>query len=198
MSYAHTDVLVYGVAVTYEEARDLLGDLGRAAFEAQRAVDFAGIKEDWQVASWDLELAHEMLAAGIDAEVSPCGTFTDLADFYDVLGVLPFLTRPGDVETITWTSSHGRVFRRTRYHVDLVCEGFDARADQSRRCLAGHTSYFGVVLGSHGYGYTDDLARLAAEDDPRIVRNFARYCEPALVARGWARAPTLREVGQVW
>lgn len=197
MSYQYTDVLVYGVAVAYEEARALLIALGHAAFEAQRALDFAGIQEEWRVASWELELAREALEAGSEADVSACGPITDFADFYDILGFLPFLTPAADIETITWTSG-GRVFRRTRYHVDLVCEGSDAHRDESKRLLPGHTSYFGVVLGSHGYGYTDDLDRLAAESDPRIVRNFERYSAPALAARGWVRAPQLHTVGQVW
>ncbi|MCB9704539.1 MAG: hypothetical protein H6711_21825 [Myxococcales bacterium] len=198
MSYQYTDVLIYGVAVSCEEARALLVELGAAAFEAQRAVDFAGIKREWEVASWSLEAGHDDLAAGFSADVEPCARCSELADFYDLLGFLPFLTPAAEVETITWSGPRGRTYSRTRYHVDLVCEGADARRDDSKRLLEGHTSYFGVVLGSHGYGYRDDLERLAAENDPRIARNFERYCRPALVARGWERAPALREVGQIW
>jgi hypothetical protein len=198
MSYQHTDVLVYGVAVAYDEARALLVDLGARAFAVERAVDFAGIKQEWRVESWDLELAHDDLAAGLVADVDPCGSFSELADFYDLLDLLPLLAPAAEVETITWTAHNGRSYSRTRYHVDLVCEGSDARADESRRLLPGHSSYFGVVLGSHGYGYTDDLRRLAAENDPRIAQNFARYCRPALVARGLERSPALHEVGQIW
>ena len=198
MSYQHTDVLVYGVAVAYDEARALLVDLGARAFAVERAVDFAGVKREWRVESWDLELAHAELSAGCSADVPPCGRFSELADFYDLLGFVPLLVPAAEVETITWTAHDGRSYSRTRYHVDLVCEGSDARADDSKRLLPGHASYLGVVLGSHGYGYRDDLQRLAAANDPRIARNFARYCRPALVARGLERQPALREVGQIW
>ncbi|MCA9659247.1 MAG: hypothetical protein KC486_12955, partial [Myxococcales bacterium] len=86
MSYQHTDVLVYGVAVAYDEARALLVDLGARAFAVERAVDFAGVKREWRVESWDLELAHAELSAGCSADVPPCGRFSELADFYDLLG----------------------------------------------------------------------------------------------------------------
>jgi hypothetical protein len=198
VSYQYTDVLVYGVAVSCEEAQALLVELGAAAFEAQRAVDFEGIKREWKVTSWELELAHCDLAAGSTADVYPCATFSNLAGFYDRLGFLPFLAPATDIETITWADQRGRSHGRTRYHIDLVCEGSDARRDDSRRYLGGHESYFGVVLGSHGYGYTDDLRHLAAHDDPRIASNFERYARPALVARGWERQPALHTVGQIW
>ena len=99
MSYQYTDVLIYGVAVSCEEARALLVELGAAAFEAQRAVDFAGIKREWQVASWSLEAARDDLAAGFSADVELCARFSELADFYDRLGFLPFLTPAAEVCT---------------------------------------------------------------------------------------------------
>ncbi|MEZ4381777.1 MAG: hypothetical protein R3A79_10525 [Nannocystaceae bacterium] len=198
MSYQHTDVLVYGVAVTCAEARALLVELGARAFDNERAVDFAGVKREWRVESWDLEFAHDELRAGSSAEVPLCGTFSELGEFYDCLDLLPELVPAAELETILWTASDGRTYSRTRYHVDLVCAGSDARADDSKRLLPGRTSYFGVVLGSHGYGYLDDLPRLAAAVDPRVARNFERYCLPALAARGWSRRPELRVVGQIW
>jgi hypothetical protein len=196
MSYQLTDIWLYGVSLTYDEACLVLEHAGHIGFLNEFGNDFNLVGEDFIVDPLDMKMLYDDLAFGLPAYYS-FKTFNTFAEFFDYFGFGRYQVLAKDRDTIpsVYDKNRNVQFHRLRYYADLFCENADSRGD-SLRLLPDRTTIYGIYIASDGYAYHDDVRRF--DSDPRIELNFDRYCRPTLDAVGLARTPKRVCITQTW
>lgn len=87
---------------------------------------------------------------------------------------------------------------RTVCGVEMRLYGGDSRAGNCIYSEDG-SCCFGIFLGSSGYGWFDDLAKIVTNVPEQAKKNWRRYCVPLLARVGIKNArPKCKFVTQIW
>lgn len=196
MSYMLTDIWLYGVALTHDEARPVLEQAGHIGFLNECENEFKLVREDFVVDQFDLKIYYEDLQLDLPA-YHPYKTLDTFVDFFDYFGFGRYQVPAWDRDTIpsAFDKKRNIQFHRLRYYADLFCEDADSRGD-SLRLMPGRSTIYGIYIASNGYAYTDDVRSF--DSDPRIEANFDKHCRPVLEKVGLARTPTRVCISQTW
>ena len=196
MSYQLTDIWLYGVSLTHDEARPVLEQAGHRGFANEFANEFKLLREDFILDPFDMKMHYDDLEFGFRAHYA-FHTFDTFAEFFDYFGFGRYQVPAKDRDTIpsAFDKSRGIQFHRLRYYADLFCEDADSRGD-SLRLLPDRNTIYGIYIASDGYAYTDNVRDF--DSDPRIESNFDKYCRPILEAVGLARTPKRVCISQTW
>lgn len=198
MSYMLTAIHLYGVSLSYEEARRVLEHAGRLGFLQECAQQFQSLKEEFgQLDAIDLQLHYNDLQDGLPVFDYPYKQFATLVEFFDYFGFGRYQVPPQEMDVIPTVYDQRREiqYHRQRYYADLFCADADARGD-SLRVLPGSRSVYGIYIASDGYAYNDDVREF--DKDPRIEGNFRKYCAPVLESLGLCRDAARVLLYQTW
>lgn len=193
-----TAIHLYGVSLSYEEARRVLAHAGNLGFLQECEQQFQSLKEEFgQLDAIDMQLHYDDLQGGVPVVDYPYKQFETLVDFFDYFGFSRYQVPPQAMDMIptVYNEKRGIQYHRQRYYADLFCEDADSRGD-SLRILPGRQSVYGIYIASDGYAYHDDVG--AFDKDPRIEGNFRNYCAPVLATLGLSRAAERILLYQTW
>lgn len=197
MSYMLTRVRIYGVTLTYEEAKRALDITGELGFLAESENAFKALQGDFgPVDPFDMKSYYDDLKMDL-APSYPYHQIQTLGEFFDYFGFPKYHVAAGDRQTIpsSFDERRGIQYYRLRYYADLFCHDADSRGD-SLRSMPDRESSYGIYIASDGYAYRDDLRSF--ESDPSIKANFDRYCRPVLDSLGTTKTPAIMDVWQTW
>lgn len=197
MSYMLTDISLYGVTLTYEEALQVLERAGNFGFINERENQFESLKEEFTgIDNFEMDLLCEDLKSGLPASYT-YRSFQTLTEFFDYFGFPSYQASPQHRQMIPTAFDERRniQYHRMRYYTDLFAVDADSRGD-SLRVLPWAKTIYGVYIASDGYAYRDNLREFA--DDVRIEQNFQMYCLPVLKALGLERPAERLVIQQTW
>lgn len=192
-----TQIHLYGVSLSYEEAVRVLEAAGTRGYWQECEREFRSLRDEFAgIDPVDMDLWYEGLQHGWPADY-PYHRIESLLDFFDYFGFPRFQIPVQEYDTIptVYNEQQGIQFYRHRYYADLFSEDADSRGD-SLRILPERASVYGIYIASDGYAYTDDIREF--EKDPRIEGNFAKHCVPVLETLGLVRAPERIVLYQTW
>ncbi|HRI62731.1 MAG TPA: hypothetical protein PK156_00790 [Polyangium sp.] len=196
MSYQLTDIWLYGVSLTYEEALPILEHAGHIGFLNESEDEFKLLREDFVVDPFDLKIYYEDLQVGLPVN-HLYKAFESFVDFFDYFGFCRYQVPARDRDTIpsAFDKQRNIQFHRLRYYADLFCEDADSRGD-SLRIMPDRPTIYGIYIASDGYAYRDNIRDY--DTAPRIEANFDKHCRPVLEKFGLARTPTRVCISQMW
>lgn len=197
MSYQLTDIRLYGVTLSYEEALRVLERAGHLGYHNERANKFESLKEEYTaVDPFEMEVLYEDLKSGFPAAYT-YRDFQTLIDFFDYFCFPSYQVLPLHRQTIPTSFDERRKiqYHRLRYYTDLFCLDADSRGD-SLRVLPWSQTVYGVYIASDGYAYHDDFRQF--DSDARIEANFQMYCLPVLKELDLVRPAQRLVIQQTW
>jgi hypothetical protein len=176
MGYAATTIVVYGVPVTQEQAKEINDNL----IENYEKAVKEGRERDYTEALLAQEEKdfHLRTMRGEDEE--------------------KFLSRVKKNYTPLKSKLHDTGCGGTVYDVQLFADGADSRIDSMHYSEEGHDHYFGVYVGSKGYAYHDQIGKLAANIPKAAKANLEKYVRPVLKKMGIKDEPEVHLINQVW
>lgn len=83
------------------------------------------------------------------------------------------------------------------FRAELVSDGTDSRCD-SLTYDEGYEHVVGILIGSKGYAYTDNLTLLMKSGAEKAKRNYEQFLKPELEKLGITDVPDFQFVTQVW